>query len=96
VIHYSSQNKLAGTKVTGDFSQWHTFAMDWLPGRVTWYVDGVKQFETTDRKVIPTSPMHLAIQLDMGPFEEWILAPDETTPAEVSLEVGWVRVYARR
>jgi beta-glucanase (GH16 family) len=96
VIHYSAQNKLAGSKVNGDFSQWHTFAMDWLPDRVTWYVDGVKQFETTDRNVIPTGPMHLAIQLDMGPFEEWILARDETTPAEVSLEVDWVRIYARR
>jgi beta-glucanase (GH16 family) len=96
VIHYSAQNKLAGNKVGGDFSQWHTFAMDWLPNRITWYVDGVKQFETTDRNVIPTSSMHLAIQLDMGPFEEWILAPDETTPAEVSLEVDWVRVYKRR
>jgi beta-glucanase (GH16 family) len=96
VIHYSTQNKLAGTQIAGDFSQWHTFAMDWLPNRITWYVDGVKQFETTDRNVIPRSPMHLAIQLDMGPFEEWIPAPDETTPAEVRLEVDWVRVYARR
>ena len=96
VIHYSTQNKLAGTQVAGDFSQWHTFAMDWLPNRITWYVDGVKQFETTDRNVIPRSSMHLAIQLDMGPFEEWIPAPDETTPAEVDLEVDWVRVYARR
>ena len=96
VIHYSAQNKLAGSKVNGDFSQWHTFAMDWLPNRITWYVDGVKQFETTDRNVIPTSRMHLAIQLDMGPYEEWILAADETTPAEVSLEVDWVRVYQRR
>jgi beta-glucanase (GH16 family) len=96
VIHYSAQNKLAGNKVGGDFSQWHTFAMDWLPDRITWYVDGVKQFETTDRNVIPTSRMHLAMQLDMGPHEEWILAADETTPAEVSLEVDWVRVYARR
>jgi beta-glucanase (GH16 family) len=96
VIHYSAKNKLAGNKVAGDFSQWHTFAMDWLPNRITWYVDGVKQFETTDRNVIPTGSMHLAIQLDMGPFEEWIPAPDATTPAEVSLEVDWVRVYKRR
>ncbi|GAA0903305.1 glycoside hydrolase family 16 protein [Pseudonocardia zijingensis] len=96
VIHFSAQNKLAGNKVSGDFSRWHTFAMDWLPNRITWYVDGVKQFETTDRNVIPTGSMHLAMQLDMGPYEEWILAPDETTPAEVSLEVDWVRVYAPR
>jgi beta-glucanase (GH16 family) len=96
VIHYSPQNKLAGNKVNGDFSQWHTFAMDWLPNRITWYVDGVKQFETVDKNVIPKVPMHMTIQLDMGPFEEWIPAPDATTPREVSLEVDWVRVYAMR
>jgi beta-glucanase (GH16 family) len=94
VIHYSGQNKLAGNKISGDFSQWHTFAMDWLPNRITWYVDGVKQFETTDRNVIPKVPMHMTIQLDMGPFEEWIPAPDATTPEEVSLEVDWVKVFA--
>ena len=64
--------------------------------RITWYVDGVKKSENTNKDAIPTTPMHLAIQLDMGPFEEWILAPDETTPAEVSLEVDWVRVYRPR
>jgi beta-glucanase (GH16 family) len=94
VIHYSAQNKLAGNKVSGDFSQWHTFAMDWLPDRITWYVDGVKQFETFDKNVIPKVPMHMTIQLDMGPFEEWIPAPDHTTPAEVSLEVDWVKIFA--
>jgi beta-glucanase (GH16 family) len=96
VIHFSPQNKQAGNKITGDFSQWHTFAMDWLPNRITWYVDGVKQFETFDKNVIPTGPMHLAIQLDMGPYKEWIPAPDATTPPEVSLEVDWVRIYKPR
>ncbi|MHA6629218.1 glycoside hydrolase family 16 protein [Pseudonocardia sichuanensis] len=94
VIHFSSENKQAGTKVTGDFSQWHTFAMDWLPDRIVWYVDGVKQFETTDRNVIPKVPMHMTIQLDVGPYREWIPAPDETTPEEVSLEFDWVKIYS--
>jgi len=93
VIHYTAQNKLAGNKITGDFSQWHTFAMDWLPDRITWYVDGVKQFETFDKNVIPKVAMHMTIQLDMGPHEEWIAAPDETTPEEVHLEVDWVRIF---
>jgi len=94
VIHFSPQNKQAGNKITGDFSQWHTFAMDWLPNRITWYVDGVKQFETFDKNVIPKVPMHMTIQLDMGPYREWIPAPDHTTPPEVSLWVDWVRIYA--
>jgi beta-glucanase (GH16 family) len=94
VIHFSPQNKQAGSKVTGDFSQWHTFAMDWLPNRITWYVDGVKQFETLDKNVIPKVPMHMTIQLDMGPYREWIPAADATTPAEVSLWVDWVKIFA--
>ena len=94
VIHFSAQNKLAGGKVSGDFSQWHTFAMEWLPDRITWYVDGVKQFETFDKNVIPKVPMHMTMQLDMGPFEEWIPAPDHTTPEAVSLEVDWVKIFA--
>jgi beta-glucanase (GH16 family) len=94
VVHWSAENKVHGTRVQGDFSQWHTFAMEWLPDRITWFVDGVKQYENTDPVVIPTKSMHLTIQLDQGPFENWIKAPDETTPAEVSLEVDWVRIYA--
>jgi beta-glucanase (GH16 family) len=94
VIHFTAQNKQAGSKVSGDFSQWHTFAMEWLPDRITWFVDGVKQFETFDKNVIPKVPMHMTIQLDMGPFEEWIPAPDATTPAELSLEVDWVKIFA--
>jgi beta-glucanase (GH16 family) len=94
VIHFSAQNKQAGSKVSGDFSQWHTFAMDWLPNRITWYVDGVKQFETFDKNVIPKVPMHMTIQLDMGPYREWIPAADATTPPEVSLWVDWVKIFA--
>jgi hypothetical protein len=36
--------------------------------------------------------MHLTIQLDQGPKKDWIMAPDDTTPEEVNLEVDWVRV----
>jgi beta-glucanase (GH16 family) len=82
-----------GTSVPGDFSQWHTFTMEWLPDRITWYVDGVKKYETTDKKMIPTKPMHLTIQLDQGPQKDWILPRDETTPDELSLDVDWVRIY---
>jgi beta-glucanase (GH16 family) len=94
VVHWSSANKVHGTSVPGDYTQWHTFALEWLPDRITWYVDGVKQYENTDKTVIPTKPMHLTIQLDQGPKSKWIPARDETTPEEVSLEVDWVRIFA--
>jgi hypothetical protein len=38
--------------------------------------------------------MHLAIQLDQGPVNDWLPAPDATTPPQVRLQVDWVRKYA--
>ncbi|MEJ8278477.1 glycoside hydrolase family 16 protein [Pseudonocardia spirodelae] len=92
-IHYGAQNHILSTETPGDFTQWHTFALDWLPDRITWYVDGEKKWEVTDRRAIPTTPMHLAIQLDQGPAVKWIPGPDATTPDEVRLQVDWARVY---
>jgi beta-glucanase (GH16 family) len=95
VVHSGSGgNTLLGDSVPGDYSQWHTFAVEWLPDHITWYVDGKKQYEITDKARIPTTPMHLTIQLDQGPKSDWILAPDDTTPPEINLDVDWVHVYA--
>jgi beta-glucanase (GH16 family) len=94
VLHWGEDNNIHGGSVPGNFANWHTFAVEWLPDRITWFVDGVKQYENTDPEAIPTTPMHLTVQLDMGPKTDWLPEPDETTPEEVSLEVDWVRVYA--
>ena len=93
VLHYGEDNDIVGTSVPGNYANWHTFAVEWLPDRITWFVDGKKQFETTDPDAIPDGPMHLTIQLDQGPKKDWLPERDETTPDEVSLEVDWVRVY---
>ncbi|TCK26448.1 family 16 glycosylhydrolase [Pseudonocardia endophytica] len=92
-VHYGADNKTRGAQVNGDFTQWHTFAFEWLPNRLTWYVDGTKQWEITDRTVIPTKPMHLCIQLDQGPAAKFMPAPDATTPDEVRMQVDWARQY---
>jgi beta-glucanase (GH16 family) len=95
VLHFGgAANRLSGSHVEDDFSEWHTFAVDWLPDRLVWYVDGVERFRVVDRAILPKTSMHLAIQLDQGPKKDWIPAPDETTPAATSLQVDWVRVYA--
>ena len=81
VLHSGSGgDTLDGSHLPGDYSQWHTFAVDWLPDHITWYVDGRARFTVTDRSHIPDTPMHLAIQLDEGPVKDWLLAPDATTP----------------
>ena len=94
VLHWGEENNVHGGAVPGNYADWHTFAVEWLPDRITWYVDGRKQYENTDAIVIPRTPMHLTVQLDQGPKENWLPPRDETTPEEVALEVDWVRVYA--
>jgi hypothetical protein len=45
-----------------DATRWHSWAVDWAPGRITGFVDGVQWFEVTSN--VPTASMHLCIQLD--------------------------------
>ncbi len=97
IVHYpgpGGSDKVFGSYAEDDFSEWHTFAVDWLPDRIVFSVDGVERLRITDRNIIPDKPMHMAIQFDQGPKKDWIPAPDATTPAAFSLQVDWVRVYA--
>jgi beta-glucanase (GH16 family) len=97
IVHFAGpggSDKVYGSYAEDDFSQWHTFAVDWLPDRIVYYVDGVERFRVTDRNIIPDKPMHLAMQFDQGPKKDWIPAPDATTPPAFSLQVDWLRVYA--
>ena len=97
IVHFAGpddSDKVYGSYADDDFSQWHTFAVDWLPDRIVFYVDGVERLRVTDRNIIPKKPMHLAIQFDQGPKKDWIPAPDATTPKSFALRVDWVRVYS--
>ncbi len=75
IVHFpgpGGSDKVYGSFAEDDFSEWHTFAVDWLPDRIVYYVDGVERFRVTDRNIIPDKPMHLAMQFDQGPKKDWI------------------------
>ncbi|MEU2349045.1 glycoside hydrolase family 16 protein [Modestobacter sp. NPDC049651] len=92
-VHFGADDMREESMSAGDFTQWHTYAVDWQRDRISVYLDGEPVFETTNPAAVPHGPMHLAIQLDVGPQGTWIPAPDETTPASVRLDVDWVRMY---
>ena len=97
IVHFpgpGGSDKVYGSYAEDDFSEWHTFAVDWLPDRIVYYVDGVERLRVTDSNIIPDKPMYLAMQFDQGPEKDWIKAPDATTPVAFSLQVDWLRVYA--
>lgn len=77
---------------TGDF---HVFALDWQPGRATWYVDGRPVWEVTGDHV-PREPMFLILENSVGSQLSQTGLPDDSTLFPNSLVVDWVRVWDRR
>ena len=84
-LHYSAQNQQAFARKPLDITQWHNYAVEWVNGRITGYVDGEKWFESTDGKTLPPGEMHLTIQLDYF--------PEGGNPRNTEMHVDWVRIY---
>ncbi|HZG89252.1 MAG TPA: glycoside hydrolase family 16 protein, partial [Pseudonocardia sp.] len=94
VVHFGKQNSQVGSTVVGDFTEWHTYAVEWTPEHIAGFIDGQEVFRTTDPAHIPTRPMHLVVQQDVGPSADgWTPALDGSTPPEVRMKIDWVRVY---
>jgi beta-glucanase (GH16 family) len=94
-VHWGEDNHQDSASVEGDFTQWHTFAVEWTPEHVIGYVDGDEIYRTTRKDAIPPRSLHLAMQQDIGPYgDDWIPARDGSTPGTCTFEVDWVRIYA--
>jgi glycosyl hydrolase family 16 len=78
-----------------DFTRWHTVAVEWRPHSLTYYLDGKKTW-TFDRPwFYPRIPMTLTLQLDQG-CGGWWVCRHSSSPAWVTMEVDWVRIYQLR
>lgn len=85
-VHYSDANRqLMGASVA-DFTQWHTFAVEWEPYGIRMWMDGKAFFATSNPAAIPRTPMFLAIQA--GPNTAG------AAPVSADLQVDWVKVFA--
>ncbi len=95
-----------------DFSQdYHTYAVEWEPGHVTWFIDGQKVSELYNSNV-DYEELYLILNLAMGGY--WTNYPassgglgrnsndyfpnqnDINTFANPALEIDYVRVYKRK
>ncbi|GAA3523447.1 hypothetical protein GCM10022222_01870 [Amycolatopsis ultiminotia] len=99
-VHWGSlpNGKRESGKLWGDYTQWHTYAVDWQPDFVKYSIDGQTVYDTRyslQNPGIPKNPMHLVIQQEPGPFgaPSWIPAPDASTPDQVIVHVDWVKIY---
>ncbi|MFI6454180.1 ricin-type beta-trefoil lectin domain protein [Streptosporangium amethystogenes] len=76
----------------------HTFAVDWEPGSVTWYVDGIQYSRKTpaDTRGNPwvyDHPFFMILNLAVG--GNWPGSPDASTTFPQQLTIDYVRVYAQ-
>ncbi len=80
--HVSRDNFSAG---------FHTFAVEWEPGIIRWYVDGVKMAESVAG--VPAEPFILRLTLPVG--SGWEGDPAENSRFPQRMLIDWVRVYRR-
>jgi beta-glucanase (GH16 family) len=93
-LHYGAANNMVHSKLAGDFSQWHTAAVEWTPGKIVYRMDG-KVWDTVTGPMVPDEPMHLIIQTHVGTNGSTGEMPAASVDGNVDLQLDSVRVYSR-
>ncbi|WP_053333628.1 glycoside hydrolase family 16 protein [Gemmatimonas phototrophica] len=90
---------------SGRISDWHEYAVEWTPGRITWSVDdstyqtqtqwysGIDSTQKAKGAAPFDQPFYLVMNLAVG--GRFLGPPDSRTTFPGRLEVDWVRVYQR-
>jgi beta-glucanase (GH16 family) len=76
----------------------HTFAVEWEPNEIRWFVDGTL-YQTVARADVPgewvyDAPFYIILNLAVG--GHWVGAPNAETVFPQQMIVDWVRVYEAR
>jgi len=92
-MHYHWIGGDAGQNWEGpDFSEdWHTFAIDWTPDALIWYVDGVERWRFEES--ISSEPSYLLLNLSVG--GNWPGHPDDATAFPSFFDIDYVRVWKK-
>lgn len=113
-IHYGhnstdGHSQSQGTYVLdeGTFADsYHTFTCEWEPGKITWYVDGIKFYEENDWYTAMSDgtgtlsypapfdqPFYIILNLAVG--GSWVGYPDDATFQAQPYMIDYVRVYQK-
>ena len=79
-------------------TNFHTYALEWDPTEMRWYVDGVlyltqNAWNTSGAPYPAPFDQHFHILLNVAVGGNWPGAPSDSTVFPVTMEVDWVRVY---
>jgi beta-glucanase (GH16 family) len=98
-LHAPGYTGAGSASISGELSaDYHTYAIEWLPGRISWQLDGHTYKTVTSLDIPPGSkwifdaqPFYMLLNVAVG--GDWPGKPDDTRlPAE--MDVDWVRVSA--
>ena len=79
-----------------DLRQSHVFACEWMPDRVTWYVDGIIVNEWTDYDKIPHHEMALKVNYAIDNFAVPDIGPQMNQPIwfeRDEMVIDYIKVY---
>jgi beta-glucanase (GH16 family) len=77
---------------TNDFSQWHTYGLLWVPGKVTWYYDDQALFSSSTTAVFDSQDFFIVLSMAEG--ANWTKGNmTGVTATSLNLNVDWVRVW---
>ncbi len=88
-LHSTPSMPVVGIDFTADF---HTFAVDWRPGTLIFYVDGIETYRLDDPRVSSVD-MYVIANTAIGGW--WPGSPDETTEFPAQYELDYIRVYQK-
>lgn len=77
---------------TNHSSGWHTYAVDWRPGQITWIVDGRERWQVNGPDV-SAEPMYVLLNLAVG--GSYPGPPSSSTRFPAYMDIDWVKVWQR-
>ena len=74
-------------------SNFHTYAVEWKPGTIVYYVDGIERHRVSDPKV-SQQDMYIIANTALGGW--WPGSPDVSTLFPAEYEIDYIRAYQKR
>jgi len=94
-LHKNRSQVYTNTFTGPDFSAgYHTFAVDWQPTYVRWYIDGVKRAEYI--AAIPPDSLYIVANTTVGTTSSWSGAPDATTVFPQYYNIDYIRRFDQK
>lgn len=88
-LHSTESMETTGLDFTSEF---HTYGVEWLPGKIIFYVDGKERHSISDANVSSQS-MYIIANTALGGW--WPGSPDETTVFPAKYELDYIRAYQK-